>query len=82
VISPRLDPNATYREFILIALHQNTELESPFSSDDINGFSEIVFEKNKEDKIVWKGVFITEKPGKTKFLKCLFEVPLTIRSNY
>jgi hypothetical protein len=57
VISPRLDPNATYREYILIALHHNTELESPFSSDDVNDISEIVIEKNEEDKNCVEGGF-------------------------
>jgi hypothetical protein len=82
VISPRLNPNATYCEYILIALPHNTELESPFSSDDVNDISVIVIEKNEDDKIVWKGVFITEKPGKTEFLKCLFESSLTTKSDY
>lgn len=69
----KLDPNVTYREYILIMPPHNTKLESPFSSDDVNDISEIIIEKNEEDKIVWKGVLLTEKPGKTKFLKCLFK---------
>lgn len=70
----RLDPNATYREYILITLPDNTELVPAFSSDDVNEFSEIIIEKN-EGKCEWRGVLISEGPGRLfKFLKGLFNL--------
>jgi len=46
--SLKIDPNATYREYVLITLEpENIELP-PFSSDDITEFKEIVVKERKE----------------------------------
>jgi hypothetical protein len=47
--SLKIDPNATYREYVLITLEPDFELP-PFSSDDITEFKEIVVKQNPE----WK----------------------------
>lgn len=66
-----LDHNATYREYILIMLPDNSKLE-PISSDELAGFDEIVIEKDeKTDKGSWRGVRSQGSPL-TKFLKRLF----------
>lgn len=51
-----IDPNATYREYVLITLSDNTELPA-FSSDDILEFSEIVVKENKDSapRFYWEG---------------------------
>lgn len=48
-----LDPNATYREYVLIVLPDDTRLE-PFSSDDVLDYEEIVIMKDN-GKVVWEG---------------------------
>ena len=64
-----LDQNATYREYILITLPDNSELD-PISSDDITEFEAIVIEKNqKTGKVIWRGVRSQGfSLGKLKFL--------------
>lgn len=49
-----LDPNATYREYVLIVLPDDTRLE-PFSSEDVLDYKEIVI-KNDNSKVTWVGV--------------------------
>jgi len=51
-----IDKNATYREYILIILPDNSELD-PISSDDITDYESIVIEKNQRTgKVGWRGV--------------------------
>ena len=50
-----LDTNATYREYILITLPDQSKLE-PISSDDIAQYAEIVIEKDEKGKVSWRGV--------------------------
>lgn len=62
-----LDKNATYREYILIKLPDQSKLE-PFSSDDIAEFAEIVIEKNEETgEVDWHGV----RSGGSWFVKLI-----------
>lgn len=54
-----LDPNATYREYVLITLPNNKQLEKTFSSDDAQEYKEIIVKEEKvgsETQYSWEGV--------------------------
>ena len=50
-----LDKNATYREYILITLPDQSRLD-PISSDEIAECAEIVIEKDEKGKVSWRPV--------------------------
>jgi hypothetical protein len=50
-----VNPNATYREYILIILPDGTKVDPSFSSDDAADFEEIVIKK-EDGKVVWEGI--------------------------
>ncbi|KAG0555007.1 hypothetical protein KC19_12G136400 [Ceratodon purpureus] len=65
--SLELDPNATYREYVLIRLPDNTPLQPMFSSDDVAEYKEIVIkEQAGEPKYCWEGIYRGQKPESPK----------------
>jgi hypothetical protein len=57
-----LDANATYREYVLITLPDNTPLQQMFSSDDVAEFREILIkEQDVEPKYFWEGILRGQK---------------------
>lgn len=73
-----VDPNATYREYILIILPDGTKVNPSFSSDDVVEYEEIIIKK-EHGVVVWEGIsrgaakngLATENPV-FKFLKSIF----------
>ena len=56
-----LNPNATYREYVLVRMPDNTALEPVFSSDDVVEFTEILIKKEGSE-YVWQGISATPTP--------------------
>ena len=62
-----LDANATYREYVLITLPDNTPLQQMFSSDDVAEFREILIkEQDVEPKYFWEGILRGQKSEPAK----------------
>ena len=50
-----VNPNATYREYILLILPDGTKVEKSFSSDDVADNEEIII-KEEDGEVVWEGI--------------------------
>lgn len=67
-----VNPNATYREYILIILPDSTKVDPSFSSDDVADFEEIIIKK-EDGKVVWEGTRRDDaKNPVVKLLKGIF----------
>ncbi|KAG0599263.1 hypothetical protein M758_12G138800 [Ceratodon purpureus] len=66
--SLELDPNATYREYVLIRLPDNTPLQPMFSSDDVAEYKEIVIKEQvgEPKSYYWEGIYRGQKPESPK----------------